>query len=295
MSQRNSSGVGILTSECSPELNGQLEAVIGGHFNINRLRQRLGKRNLFQEARGTVYSFTPNVEVRTAQQQIFDQTYFSLSCEADSGGFEETASYRMKSYQDEDGTYEDHAIVEISPNALRVLYRPAHDILESLNPRLSEEVLEYDAADIAYRGLFAGIVAQTAVKMHALAHIGSEPHLREDIPAKIDQQYEAFFGKDKIEAWDARLNRLAMALGGAVMLRSTVNHILEKLGATGDARTVGLPLQLYAEGRKEAQPVDQQQASFAMAHAMRPREAARFMVSWFTEEPPKRPSLTVVK
>lgn len=284
-----------LYPHCPEVVNEQFHAFLGDDFNITRFIRDLRSRSLFDEARGTVQSFTSNTEVRTAQRSTYENTRFSAACEGGESEIEEIARYRMLTGLDEN-EHENNATIEISPGALRTLYRPLHDVLETLDPNREESQREYTALGIAYRSIYSGVLAQFMVKQHALSRKNGVIGVDETVADGIDGAYTSIFGKNKMFDRAAKLDRVAMAIGGSVIVRASVNGVSRAMGGDVHNDSVSLPIKLFVAGKREADPLEHREVSFSLAHAMSPKLAAGFMQEWFTgQKTPERPTLRLVE
>lgn len=288
------SAVAELVPECGPELSGQLGDFLGEDFNVASLVTDLKRRSLFDEARGVIQSFTNDISVRQAQRATYSRTYIKASCEADTDSLSEIADFRLFLHEGESPS-DESAHIEISPNAMRALYHPVREIINTISEeRLPAQKIRDRAIEIAYRGIYTNVFMQFMIKRHALDVVNDEGSVSIDSVPKIAMLYEGIFGNDKIKDPGVRLDRLAMCLGGTAMLR----HVARRLGETPELgvaeQQAALPLRLYAVGKLESKPADQQGVSFPLAHSLDAQTASRFLRTWFAGGPLDRPQLRLV-
>lgn len=271
--------VARLPSYCPPEIAEQFHEMLGEDYHINDLIQGLKEKPLFPDARHTIQSFVPDLDVREAQRATWANATFYPRCEADTCESNETSDYEIEL----DGSPADFRVkVGISPNALKVLFSPVQEIMQDLvEGKASPAEIRDRSIIIAYRGLFAGNVAQFATKRHLMKfdQQGFEGY-KDEVIQKIDPLYETSFPTEKSNDQPTKLNRLAMAIGGAVMLRH-VTVAIARYTESESKNSVGYPLKMYALGLAQQKPVDRKRASFAMANAFDPQSAAAFMKMWF--------------
>lgn len=257
-------------------------AFAGEDFSLRALRETLKERSLFQEARGVISSFVPDIEAREAMRQTFEGVNFSASCEVDQEGSEK-AYYSLDIGDVTDDT-SSKVYVHISPNALKTIHRPVIDILDA-SPKKSESLSWNEVAvEVAYRSVYAGVLASYMVKRYALT-VGDEAvGVDDQAKAKIDNIYGQTFPENGIDDWAVRLEHIAARFCGAVLLRHITNSIVALQSHDPEANSAeqnGHLLKMYATGLRQSSPRDQHQVTFPLAHAFSPAEAARFVRAWF--------------
>ncbi len=271
-----------------PQLRRQL-SFLGEDFNIDNFLENLQEPSIHTEARGIVQSFVPDTEVRIAQRAV------SAECSAvlvpDANRSSERAGFEV-TVDDVTDTLTESAIIYMSPNAINALYRPVETILGQFsNLAFTDSVIRDFAVESAARGVYANVYSQFLIKRHANVALENRPQNGTlSIPEKIDVIYEHKFGKDGIEDRATRMNRIAMCVGGAAMIKLCVNRLST---LSGNALPLGMKpdvvdkiLRLYAKGMVDrAKPRDQQEVTFALVHAFTPEEAAGFMRNWFDKKP----------
>lgn len=269
------------------ELATQLD--FAGHdFGVHGLRNVLGNLGLFNKARGTIQSFVPDLEQRDAIRDTYDGVVFhnQFSPDVDSDDSAETADFRLN-VTDEPALDETQVTVNISPNGLKVLYNPVLQILESNitgSPEFS--ILRDAAVNIAYGGIYSGIIAQYIVKRHALMVDADNASVDDFTKEKINILYGKVFPENGVLDPAVRLNHIASRFGGAVMLRHSAraaDSFLEQRGSDGSISVAGNSLKMFVAGLRHSVPRDQQQVSFALVNAFTPSDSANFLRAWFTK------------
>ncbi len=300
MTKQQSGGADVASPFCSAQLRDQFVAFLGEDFNAQALREELEQDSLYREAKSTIQNMVPSSEVRIAQRAA--SAYVEAEWVLDEDEFAEEAGYDLTIEHFKTPPVET-ATIHISPNGLRAFYKPVHTILEQFAAEaVTPSELRDQSIDIATRGVYSNVLAQFLVKRHALSEIEQgKTNTVVSIPEKIDSLYVEKFGtEDGIKDWAVRLDRLAMCLGGAVMIRQAALQMSEFGGQwlprSLTTSTLDKMLRVYAKGNSEkAKPVDQQEVTFSQVNAFTPAEAARFIRLWFSSfTEPNPPKLKIV-
>ncbi len=287
------SGLQPIFAGDTPKLRRQL-SFLGSDFEFDAFVENLKEPSIHSEARSVVQSFAPDTGVRVAQRAV--GAYCDSVLVPDKNKTSQQANFQV-SVDDIDSEPIEKATIYISPNAIGALYKPVNTILEQFaSSDLDKKTRRDTAAEIALRGVYTNVYAQFLVKRHAQT-VMETPAEKGDVSLteKIDVIYEHKFIKDGIEDWAVRINRIAMCVGGAAMIKLAVNR-LTQLG--GNVLPIGMKqhdvldkiVRLYAKGMSDrAKPNDQQEVTFPLVNAFTAAETAGFMRNWFVVKPPQNP------
>jgi hypothetical protein len=289
MSIPGASGNIVELYQCPPELGRQFTTMLGNGVRPARLIQDFRRNVPANEARAVIRSFTSDLEVTTALRAAYEGILpIGLDCEPDQEKTHEVAHYLQPLEDTEEGERA-KTLFSFSPNAIKTLHRPVLGILRHYEQEDAEDpAIRFTAVGIAYKGVFANVLAQSLVKNHLLisgqaSREGISPALEE----KVSILYQQKFANSSLEHVDdlaLRVNRLAMCLGGAAMFRQVAESIDKKFQTEAvetNPKEIGMLLKMYAGGLLAARPTDEQHVAFPLAHAFSPKEAAHFMKHWF--------------
>lgn len=258
------------------ELVTQFQENFDNEFDVQRLRETLETRDIGKIAIATLRSFVGDEVTLSAERAVYRQTIFTPRCKADKDNYSEIADYVLRAPDEEDPRQDLSVAIQISPRALQVLHKPLSIIYEESDISITEQVA------LAYKAVFSGVVAQAVMKIAMRSDVTGFDERYVD---KIDALYTQTFGASAEDITDhaSRLNRIAMGVGGAVMLRQAAKSVEgDTVGRAGQS-DVTQRLRFFALGlaTSERRVVDQQQVSYALAHAYTPQETARVLKYWF--------------
>lgn len=258
-------------------LTNQFQEVFDTNFDVRRLRDVVADRDIGRISLATLRSFVADDTTLAGQRAVYKNTFFTPRCVPDYDGHSEAAGYELRVPDDDTAAADNIVNIEVSPRAIRVVYNPMSLILEEHDVSVERKVA------FAYKSVFAGVVSQAVMKM---AMRNDDFGFDERYINRIDALYESKFAESADDITDpaVRLNRVAMCVGGAVMLRQAASGIEGSGEGIRRQTDITQKLRFFALGLASSAHsiTDQQQVSFALAHAYTPKQTAQALKYWFS-------------
>lgn len=267
---------------CGVELRSQLDRAFGVEFSLRALMHNIQERSLFNEARGVVNGFVNETDTKMAISRTHANSKFVPRIELDYDEVSECAEFQIEIF---DPKPDETSRVDIclSPNAVKSLYVPVDNIVDYLYPGENSVISKERIIAHVVRAVYSKTLTEFMFKQQ-LREAVSNPVIMEKYSMLVNEIYEPKFGDDKIKDLNVRLDRISMAVGGAVMYRHVIDSLGHEFDGDSGAEELRMAqlLKMYAMGlRTSKNPVDQQSVTFSLVHAFSPTEVAGIFKRWF--------------
>ena len=246
--------------------------------NILAMQCELTKKELLGQARGTINSFANDQDVHSAIENVCSGTIFSSKLVPDTSPNSQSARYDL-TVAPQDGSA-DEVMVYISPNALDV----GEAVLKAILDLPKETPLEPKALALCYKGIYALAVTRYVVMRHLHFSQDISSGISEELEFRVNELHnETFPSNELIEDTTVQLERISLAMGGAVMMRTVANDVRSLGEVEGDYSAISLGnfLRIFGMGLAQHAPAESKEVSFGLAHALPPSKMSYVMRYWF--------------